>query len=548
MTAIEEYYQAIVKGQIRASRRVTAVYSRLVDKIHNPDKYHFDEARANRPIDFIEKFCRHSKGEWAGKPVELLLFQKAFISALFGFVDDDGRRQYREAFFYVSRKNGKSSVLAALALYCLCADGEFGAEVYSVATKLDQARIVFEEARRMIQQNPALSKNIRKRKSDLYFPATFSKFQALSSKSNTLDGWNSHLVIIDECHAIKDRQLYEVMKQSQSARTQPLLVTITTAGTLRENIFDDLYGYACQIADGVIEDPTFLPILYELDHRDEYLQPECWEKANPALGAIKKVEDLQTKLMRAANSPVDLTGVLCKDFNVISSTAQAWLSFEQLQNTEQFDIIKFFGYYFCGGVDLSRTSDLCVASILFLDSDEKRYLAQCCWLPAENFARRCREEKIPYDKWHEQGWLRLCKGNTIDFHDVTAWFLEMCQRYGLSPAYIGYDPWSARYFVDEMMSCGFPMVPVRQGAKTLSIPMQTLGADLEAKRLVYNNSPVFKWSASNCGAEEDRNGNIVPVKANGRNNKIDCVVSALCAYVPMLDHYQELLNVAKGGE
>ena len=548
MNWIDEYTKKLFEGRIRASQRILRTYSRLVDKIHNPaDGYHFDEARANRPIEFIEKFCRHSKGEWAGQPMRLLLFQKAFLSALFGFVDDHGNRQYREAFFYVSRKNGKSCLLAAIALYCMVADGEGGAEVYSAATKKDQAALVFEEACRMVQQSPSLRKNIRKRKSDLFFERTFSKFKPLGKNSDTLDGLNSHLVIIDEIHSIKDRNLYEVLKQSQSARTQPLLIMITTAGTLRENIFDDMYKYACGVADGVIDDKTFLPILYELDSKAEYLQPEMWIKANPAIDAIKKREDLQAKVLRAAQSPNDLVGVLTKDFNVIENVAQAWLTFDDINNTEKFDLKSFLGYYAIGGADLSMSLDLTCATLLILGADEKRYVMQMYWLPSDGFEERVREEKIPYDIWLKQGWLRLCSGNSINYSDVTAWFLEIFEEYEISPTWIYYDAWSARYWVQEMDAAGFKMVPCRQGAKTLSLPMQQLGADLRAKRVNYNDNPILKWCLSNTGLLEDRNGNIVPCKASGRKNRIDGTASLLDAYVGLMEHAAELLDIAKNG-
>lgn len=190
--------------------------------------------------------------------------------------------------FYVARKNGKSTMLAGIALYMMIADREAGAEIYCVATKRDQARLIFEEAYNMIKQSPQLRELVRKRKGDLYFANTFSKMEALSKDSGSMDGLNSHCVVIDELHGIKDRNLYEVMKQSQSARRQPLLIMITTAGTIRENIFDEMYATACNIVDGVFKDDTFLPILYELDSREEWTQPEAWQKANPALGTSRK--------------------------------------------------------------------------------------------------------------------------------------------------------------------------------------------------------------------------------------------------------------------
>lgn len=544
MNYIAEYLQAIKAGKCIVSKRVRKVYEQLNDDIINPkDGFIFDEARAKRPIEFIERFCRHSKGEWAGKPVKLELFQKAFISALFGFVNaETGYRKYRETLFYCARKNGKSLLLSAIALYCLIADNEAGAEVYSVATKKDQAKIIFDELCNMVRQSPELLKACKKRKSDLYFSLTFSKCQPLGKNSDTLDGLNSSLVIMDELHGIKDRNLYEVMKQSQSARRQPLLIMITTAGTIRECIFDDMYKYACDVADGNIKDPTFLPILYELDAKTEWLEPLKWEKANPGLGRIKKLEDLIAKVERAKNSPRDLAGVLCKDFNVISTTNTAWLSFDDIDNPETFNIDDFKGYYAIGGVDLSLTTDLTAATILLMDKQEKRYVKQMYFLPRDNFEQRVQEEKIPYDKWLEAGLLRLCNGNTINPSDVVAWYLEIVQQYEITPAWIYYDSYSARYFVDEMEQHGFNMVRCIQGSKTLSLPMQMLGADLKAKKINYNNNPLLKWCITNTGVVEDRNGNIVPVKANSPKYRIDGLASLLDAYVGLYDHYQEYLN------
>lgn len=251
MNYIEQYWNEIESGNIVVCKRVRKQYERLMEDLSNNEVYVFDEAKANKPINFIEKFCKHSKGEWAGKPVILELFQKAFISALYGFVDKTtGFRRYRETMLYLARKNGKSTLAAGLAAYSLIADGEGGAEIYCLASKRDQAKIIFDETYNIIQQSPMLSKHVKKRKSDLYFPLTMSKMMPLAKNSNTLDGVNGSTIFIDELHSIQDRNLYEVMKQSQSARQQPLFIMITTAGTVREAIFDDMYSYACKIVDG----------------------------------------------------------------------------------------------------------------------------------------------------------------------------------------------------------------------------------------------------------------------------------------------------------
>ena len=538
---IRQYNDLLQRGEIPACRRIKAVYARLAAETTAPGKYVFDEAKASRPISFIEKFCRHSKGEWAGKPVTLELFQKAFIQSLFGFVDaQTGLRRYREAFFLVGRKNGKSTLLAGLALYMLIADGEGGAEVYSTATKYAQARLLFDECHNMIKQSPALSKHIRKRKSDLYYIPTMSKLQPLSRNSDSLDGLNASFVIMDELHGVKDRNLYEVMRQSQSARREPLLVMITTAGTVRECIFDDMYNHACEVADGVISDDTFLPVLYELDKRDEWTDPDAWAKANPSLGAIKKLDDLQIKVQRAKQNPVELSGVLCKEFNIRETVKTAWLSFDAINNTETFDLEAFRGAYCIGGVDLSITTDLTCASLLFMRrGDDKKYIRQMYWLPADRLQERVQQDKIPYDKWFERGLLRLCSGNTINYSDVAQWFVETVRQYELFPAWVYYDSYSARYFVEEMQMQGFTMVRCIQGAKTLSLPMQMLGADLQAHKVNYDNNPILKWCLTNTGIQTDRNGNIVPIKNQSPRQRIDGTAALLDCYVGLYEHYNE---------
>lgn len=542
---ILEYWDAIQSGRVVVSNRVRKVYAKLVEDIEHPKgKYVFDLSKANKPIRFIEQFCKHSKGEWAGKPVKLELFQKAYISALFGFIDKEtGLRKYKETLFMVARKNGKSTMLAGIALYMLIADNEPGAEVYSTATKKDQAKIVFDETLNMINQSPELRRYLKKRKTDLYFPLTMAKFQPLGKNSDTLDGLNAHCVIMDELHSVKDRNLYEVMKQSQSARRQPITVMITTAGTVRECIFDDIYSFACGLIDGTMQDETFLPIIYELDNRDEWTDPIAWQKANPGLGSIKKLNDITEKVERAKQNPRDLVGVLCKDFNIRETNSSAWLSFDDINNEDTFDLERFRGKYAIGGADLSITTDLTCATLLLMDPEtEQRYITQMYWLPEDNFQEHIQTDKIPYDIWEKRGLLRLCKGNSISYRDVTDWFLEMVNQYGITPAWIYYDSYSAKYWVEEMESYGFNMVRCIQGARTLSLPMQMMGADLQAKKINYNNNPILKWCLTNTGVQTDRNGNIVPIKSQGAKQRIDGAASMLDSYVGLYEHYNEFKN------
>ncbi len=546
MNWIKEYNDLIQSGEIITSRRVKAVYARLAaatDHCGSDSPNYFDEAKGERPIAFIERFCRHSKGEWAGRPVRLELFQKAFIQALFGFVDQDGNRQYKESMFLVGRKNGKSTLMSGLALYMATADGEGGAEVYSTATKRDQAKLLFDEACNMVDQSPALKRHFKKREDDLYYIPTRSIIKPLSSRSGTQDGLNAHCVVMDELHAITDRNQYEVLRQSMGARRQPLLLMITTAGTVRESIFDDMYSYASSLADGTATDDHFLPILYELDDRSEWEDPASWIKANPGLDAIKKRSDLALEVNRAKQEVGNLPGVLCKHFNIISNTRSAWLPFDAINNTDTFDMEDLRGCWAIAGVDLSKAGDLTAACLLIMrPGDETKYIASMFWLPEDKLDEHVKIDKVPYDRWVRQGYVRLCSGNSIRYTDVTQWFLEMFRQYDLQPTWIYYDSWSSRYFVDEMAGYGLTLIPCIQGYKTLSLPMQRLGADLQRHGINYNNNPVMKWCLSNTGVRTDANGNIAPIKNSSPRQRIDGLAAMLDAYVGFCEHEKEFVE------
>ena len=388
MNYVREYWGRISSGEIVTSRRVKAVYGRLMQEMDAPSDdsaYYFDEETGERPILFIEQFCKQSQGT-LGAALKLELFQKAFIQTLFGWLEKDtGYRRFRETLLLVARKNGKTTLLAAIALYLLVADYEGAAEIYSVATKKDQAKKKLTEAVNMVKQSPELRAIIKKRRNDIYFPATASIFEALASDSNTLDGLNSHAVIIDELHAIRDRNLYEVMKQSTSSRRQPIVIMITTSGTVRESVFDNIYELACNIADGKITEDTFLPVLYELDDRAEWTDPQAWIKANPGLGTIKRYSTLASFVERAKKNPEDLPGVLCKDFNVKSVTAAAWLSYDEVKSDATFTMQDVYNTYAIGGCDLSATTDLTCATLLIRKSgdDPQIYVLQHYFLPAK---------------------------------------------------------------------------------------------------------------------------------------------------------------------
>ena len=553
MNYIREYVELIKRGKIKTSARVRKVYTRLLKEIDRPPKnfkYYFDEETGERPISFIETFCKQLQGD-LGAPLELELFQRAYIQALFGFLDKEtGYRRFRETMFLVGRKNGKTTLMAGIALYLLVADYEGAAEIYSVATKKDQARKALTEAVNMIKQSPELRAVIKKRRNDVYFAATSSKFEALASDSNTLDGLNSHGVIIDELHAIRDRNLYEVMKQSTSSRRQPLIVMITTAGTVRECIFDDMYEYACRVADGEEVDEAFLPILYELDERSEWLDPKMWIKANPGLGKIKQVETLRSFVERAKKNPADRAGVLCKDFNVRENDSTAWLPFDVINNEATFDLADVYDTYAIGGCDLSSTTDLTCATLLIRKPNDKTvYVLQHYFLPQARIDELADKkqrsgghsnDEAPYKLWAERGLLTACQGARVNYSDVTAWFVQMRERYKIDCWKCGYDRALAGYWVDEMTANGFTMDKVIQGTYTFSQPMRELGAALQDKLVNYNNNPVLKWCLSNTGKKEQGLNNIMPVKISEKR-RIDGMVSLLNAWVVYVRDYEDYM-------
>ena len=562
ITYIEEYYQFLLKNPDKACRKILSVYKKLVQDIYNPKvisfyneateeeethTYVFDLKKADRPIEFIEKYCRHSKGKWARQPIKLKKKKKATIQAIFGFVDKEtGIRKYIKAALFIGRKNGKSTLSAAIGLYMLTADGEGGAECYSVAVKKDQAKLVWEEAKRMVKKSPVLLKRIRCLVNGLFFDRAESFFKALASMDNSLDGLNASYVAADEIHAWEVKNLLDVLYDSMAAREQPLLFETSTAGKVRENVYDDEYDYYENIIkgyegiEGGIVDETVLPFIYELDNKKEWLDEKKWFKANPGLGTIKSYKFIRDKINKEKNSPKELVNILCKDFNIPQTSDEKWLTYETAINKAVFNIKIVKNTYAIGGVDLSSTTDLTCATLLIVKNKIK-YVLQQYFIPEANLDYKIKEDKIPYDIWRERGLVTVCEGAKIDYTEITNWFLKMNYEYEISALWIGYDPWSSTYWVEEMEEAGFTMIEVRQGAKTMSNPMKQLEGDLIDKVVNYNNNPILKWCLTNTAVKRDDNDNIRPVKGRQQRARIDGAVSLIIAYCVLFVKMQDYL-------
>lgn len=552
---ILEYWEAIESGREVVGVKVRKTYQKLVQDLSDSSSpYFYSPKRANHVIEFFENYCHHSKGAVGGKRVILELWEKALLAAIFGFIDIEGNRKYREAILIVGKKNGKSLLGSGVGLYLLVGDGEAGPEVYAVATKKDQAKIIWTEAKRMVRKSPALLRRIKPLTHELSSEEfNDGVFKPLASDSDTLDGLNVHGVLMDEIHQWKNgKALFDIMADGTTAREQPLIFETTTAGVIREDIYDEKYEYAERVINGYgdpsgYHDEHFIAFVYELDSRKEWTDPNCWKKANPGLGTIKRLDQLEAKVEKAKANPALVKNLVCKEFNIRETSSEAWLTFEELNNTATFDLKQLKPRYGIGGADLSSTTDLTAAKVIFqVPGDEHVYVLSMYWLAEDLVEQRVHEDKIPYDIWIEQGLVRTCPGNKVHAKYVTKWFLEVQNDLDIYIPWVGYDSWSATYWVEEMAGHfgAEAMVPVIQGKKTLSAPMKSLGADLSSKLIVYNNNPVDKWCLANTSYEEDKNGNIQPCKTSKRTRRIDGTSALLDAYVVLQDRiadYQSMI-------
>ena len=572
-----QYWEGIESGEIVVSKKIRDTYNYFVNVLPNKkdSRWEYRDDLALHAINFIEKYSVTLKGKI--EPLELLLFQKAAISLMFGWVEKGTTiRKHRITHFYLGRKNGKSVLAASIALYIMFADDEQGAELYSVATKKDQAKIIWETTKKLINRSKGLKQFSKTKVGEIITIHNDGSFKPLASDSSSLDGLNPSASFMDEIHEWKDMNLYDVIIDGSSARDNWFVLLTSTAGFVRGKVFDNFYDDGKSQVDKYIQgeeqDERVLYLLYELDKREEWKDEYCWVKANPAIDIIKDREELRRKVNDAARKPIKLKNLLTKEFNVSETGSDYWLSVEDIKNettmefdydTKEFIITDYIRSndevdeqkkrvkptYGIGGFDLSKTTDLTAASVIFkVNNDERIFVKQMYWLPSERLEQRIEEDKVPYDIWLRNGLLRLCEGNMINYKDVKDWFVEIQEQYDIYLFKVGYDSWSANYLVEDMKSQfgGNSLEEVIQGAKTLSNPMRMLGEEMKSKNIVYDRNPIFFWNCTNVRAQEDRNGNILPSKNRNENKRIDGFAALLNAYVSYDRNREDYINMIGG--
>lgn len=559
--AIRSYFGGILDEKLTACNKMKQVAQKILRDMDNKDPlypYHFREEYAQKHVNFIERFCRLPSGK-LGSAFKLEPFQLAILSVIFGFVDAEGARQYREVFWMMGRKNGKTALASAIELDLLINDDEGAPEVYNVATAHDQAAKGFNNALRMVKTSPALARHVRKRVSDLYCDLNMGTIKALSANTNHLDGLDVSGAIIDELAAMRNRDLYDLTIQGTSARRQPLVLEITTNGFVRAGIFDAQYQYAAKWLDGQAsgaDAERFIAFIYELDEREEWQHELAWIKANPGLGTIKSLQGLRKNVSKAKNDPTFLPTLLVKDFNLIENQSQAWLTWDEIHNEATFSLDDGFTYAVLG-VDASDTTDLTAACLLMQrPHDPNIYALHMAWIPkraleqAEREGRRGGRDGVPYDAWIANGYLRTCDTPIIDKRVVLDWVAEIQEKHGIYACACGYDPWHMRDVPTVEAYEGYFGADyfrrVVQGAQTLSMPMKELRALYRENRIVDNANPIAEWCRSNVAVRSDANGNIAPDKKNqDPRNRIDAWAAECDAFVvlkDMADEYESMIG------
>lgn len=549
---IFKYYEAIQKGKVIVGVWVRLCFEILTTGLLNGE-WDFNEKKANKAIKFIENFCHHSEGR--SDLLHLELWQKAIVSAIFGIMDKTtGYRQFREVFIIVARKNGKTLFAAAIAAYMTYIDGEYGAKIYFLAPKLDQADLVYDAFYQIVQADDELDSITKKRRSDIYIKAFNTSVKKIAFNSKKSDGFNPQLVVNDEMEAWPGDQglkQYEVMTSALGARKQPLIISIATAGYVNDGIFDELFKRATAFLKGNSKEKRLLPFIYMIDDIEKWDDIEELKKSNPNLGVSVSVEYYLEQIEIARNSISKKVEFMTKFCNIKQNSAVAWLDYWDVMKCVHEDkplrLEDFKGCYCVGGIDLSRTTDLTAASIVIC-RDGINHVFTRFYMPQKRYEVAVNEDNTPYNMYKDRGFLFISGENQVDYKDVYNWFIELVKIYKIKPLKIGYDRYSANYLVEDLKTAGFHMDDVYQGTNLTSI-LHEFEGNLKDGIFDFGDNSMLASHFLNVAVDINLNDSrMKPVKIEKRM-RIDGAMSVFDALTMVSKYHNEigrkLLNESK---
>ena len=537
---ILSYYQAIHEGTAVVGKWIRLFFEYIINGLKNQD-FLFDQKKANRAIKFIETFCHHCEGR--DDTLKLELWQKAVVSVIFGIVDSENLRIFREIVIIIGRKNGKTLFAAAIIAYCVYLDGEYGAKVFCVAPKLDQADLVYSAFWQTIQKEPELSELIKKRKSDFYLESTNSSVKKIAFNAKKSDGFNPHLTICDEIASWPGDQglkQYEVMKSALGARKQPLVISISTAGYINEGIYDELIKRSTRFLLGDSKERRLAPFLYMIDDIQKWNDINELRKSNPNMGVSVSVDYLLEEIAVAEGSLSKKAEFITKYCNIKQNSSQAWLSTQAVSQTsgKPVDLQKFKNCYCVGGIDLSRTTDL-TACTAIVEKNGRLYVFAKFFLPSEKLEEATARDGLPYAAYVQRGILQLSGDNFVDYHDCFNWFKMLVEQYQIYPLKVGYDRYTAQYLVQEMKQYGFHMDDVFQGYNLTPVIQETEGLMKDGAFYIGDNDLLKVHLLNMALKTETESGRSKPIKMS-TNDHIDGGAALLDAMTVRQKYYAEI--------
>lgn len=539
---IAEYHDAILNGHVTVGKWIKKIYEILLSGLKS-GRWRFDAKKANKAIKFIENFCHHSEGR--NDLLKLELWQKAIVSAIFGIMDTNGYRQFREVFIMVARKNGKTLFAAAIIAYMAYLDGEYGAKIYCLAPKLEQADLVYDAFYQIVQSDDELGDPdfTQKRRSDIYIEELNTSIKRLAFNSKKSDGFNPHLTVCDEIEAWPGDQglkQYEVMKSALGARKQPLILSISTAGYINDGIYDELVKRSTAFLKGTSDESRLLPFLYMIDDAEKWDDIEELKKANPNMGVSVSVDFYIEEIKIARLSLSKKAEFMCKYCNVKQNSSVAWLDYDTVEccRGEKLTLEDFRGCYCVAGIDLSKTTDLTAASII-IERNGKFYIFTQFFMPAERLEKATKEEEIPYDKFVKLGYLTLSGSHDVDYHDVENWLVMLVKKYKIKPLKVGYDRWSASYLIQDLQQSGFHTDDVYQGTN-LSPLLDEFESKLKDGVINVGENDLLRSHFLNVAVQiNSGDGRKKPVKIERRKH-IDGFVSVIDAFTVRSKYHSEI--------